>query len=178
MNKTQGRKICDVLKEIRGKIAKEGNLELNQKECTYKGECSGTCLTCEAELKKINETFSHKKLLAIAGATSFVLPIAGCSTNQTEEIQGDFELREDILIAKEDTTNNELPDDILSGKIVPKEKEVASPQEYVFTEDEDFPKGVTTLENLEVEENIKNLIRKDFPNNHLRGVINPNVKFK
>ena len=131
MNKTQGRKICDVLKEIRGKIAKEGNLELNQKECTYKGECSGTCLTCEAELKKINETFCC------------------CSTNQTEEIQGDFELREDILIAKEDTTNNELPDDILSGKIVPKEKEVASPQEYVFTEDEDF-----------------------------RGVINPNVKFK
>lgn len=222
MNKTQGRKICDVLKEIRKKVANEGNLELNQKECKYKGECSGTCPACEAELRKINQTFNHKKLLAMAGCATMVLPMTACTNGvKTDDIQGDFEYTEEILVAEDET--EKLPEDIISGKIVPKKKEnkeleeleplqgdiayedsiiqedndenepfeesefissepitqgVLPPEEYVFTENEEnFPKGVTTLEDLEIAEKMKQLIKKDFPTNHLRGVISPNAKF-
>ncbi len=174
MNKTQGRRVCDVLKEIRNKIAKEGNLKLNQKECKFKGECSGTCPTCETELKKINETFDHKKLLSIAGCIGMALPMTACSTDipKTDELQGDVIYEEDILIAKDETetSKEKLPEDLIAGKIEPKK--------YVFTEDEEsFPKGVTTLEDLEISEKMKQLIKDDFPKNHLRGVINPNAKF-
>lgn len=227
MDKTQGRRVCDILKEIRKKFANEGNLELNQKECNYKGECSGTCPACEAELKKINDKFDHKKLLSLAGCATMILPLTACTSNTMDNIQGNIEYREGPYIADDsELTKDDLPDDLISGKIEPKKKnkilaeemqgeipieevktqelqgdiaiepstveepEVVTPNsleptqgvlpldEYVFTEEEDeCPKGVTTLKDLEVSEKLKNMIKNDFPKNHLRGVINPNAKF-
>ena len=188
MDKTQGRRVCDILKEIRKKIANEGNLELNQKECNYKGECSGTCPACEAELKKINDKFDHKKLLSLAGCATMILPLTACTSNTMDNIQGNIEYREGPYIADDsELTKDDLPDDLISGKIEPKKKNKILAEEiqgeipideYVFTEEEDeCPKGVTTLKDLEVSEKLKNMIKNDFPKNHLRGVINPNAKF-
>lgn len=209
MDKTQGRRICDILKEIRNKVAKEGNIDLHQKECNYKGECSGTCPACEAELKKINESFNHKKLLSLAGCVTMMLPLTACTNNTVDSyIMGDIEYREPYKA--ENLEKEDLPDDVMSGKIEPKikvpedeqgeipveeelqgdiavEPEVCSPEyleqtqgvlppdDYAFSEEEDFPKGILTLEDLKISEKMKKSMKEQFPNNYLRGVINPNA---
>ncbi|MBR5421876.1 MAG: hypothetical protein IK115_12090 [Lachnospiraceae bacterium] len=46
-----GRAKCKILKEIRQKIADENDIPYVTRECTYQGDCSGTCPRCESELR-------------------------------------------------------------------------------------------------------------------------------
>ena len=77
-----GKNICKYLKDVRKNIADENNIPLEQSECTYKGECLGTCPHCEAEVQYIEHELSKKgklnllsKAAAIAGIT---LSMAAC----------------------------------------------------------------------------------------------------
>ncbi len=54
------RRKCDVLKNIRKKIALCNNLSVDFRECTFHGPCAGTCPKCEEELSQINEQLSSK----------------------------------------------------------------------------------------------------------------------
>lgn len=69
-----GKEICKALKEIRRKIAEENDINLVIEECTYQGECKGTCPRCEEELRYLeNELEKRKKLgktIAIVGITA------------------------------------------------------------------------------------------------------------
>lgn len=49
-----GRRVCRVLKAIRKGLIKENGLGITQPVCRHKGNCSGTCPACEAELEEIN----------------------------------------------------------------------------------------------------------------------------
>lgn len=53
---------CNILKTIRKNIAKKIGIDLKQKECTFKGECTGTCPTCQMKEKILNEQLllNHK----------------------------------------------------------------------------------------------------------------------
>ena len=82
---------CELLKSIRCKIAKENGLSYALSECTFQGECKGTCPKCEAELKKLSEDL-HKlrqagKRVAVAGiATAMIAAsVAGCTPDQSED---------------------------------------------------------------------------------------------
>ena len=46
-----GKEKCKYLREIRKKIALENDITLVTSECTFKGECKGTCPKCEAEVR-------------------------------------------------------------------------------------------------------------------------------
>ena len=46
----KGKNKCKILKEIRQKIADENDIPYVTRECTYRGDCKGTCPKCEAEL--------------------------------------------------------------------------------------------------------------------------------
>ncbi len=48
-----GKKICDVLKQIRLQVAKDNGLNLTIPICTYEGPCKGTCPRCDAELHNL-----------------------------------------------------------------------------------------------------------------------------
>ena len=48
---THGKDTCNYLKAIRRNIAQENEIDLEIPECTYKGECLGTCPQCEAEVR-------------------------------------------------------------------------------------------------------------------------------
>ena len=50
-----GKEICKVLKAVRRELIKENELGIVQPRCRNKGNCSGTCPVCEAELASINE---------------------------------------------------------------------------------------------------------------------------
>ena len=56
-----GKKKCEALKAIRKQIADLNNIQYVPCECTYTGECMGTCPTCERERQYIEEQLSIKK---------------------------------------------------------------------------------------------------------------------
>lgn len=66
-----GKNICRQLKEVRRHIAEENDIPLEIEECTFKGECRGTCPRCEAEVryleKSLAERISLGKVATVAG---------------------------------------------------------------------------------------------------------------
>ncbi len=54
-----GKKKCEVLKEVRKKIADANGIEYTPRQCDHKGECSGTCPACEQEARFIENSLSR-----------------------------------------------------------------------------------------------------------------------
>lgn len=70
----KGKDKCKALKQIRQMIADENDIEYVTRECTYQGECKGTCPKCEAELRYLEKQLEKKQALgkkvAIAGISA------------------------------------------------------------------------------------------------------------
>jgi hypothetical protein len=69
----RGKNICNQLKEIRRGIARDNGIDLDIPECTFEGECEGTCPRCEAELQYLERELTLRtvmgKAAVIAGLT-------------------------------------------------------------------------------------------------------------
>lgn len=67
----RGKNICKQLKKVRRKVAEENGIPLEIVECTYEGECSGTCPKCEAEVRFLENELANRirlgKAATIAG---------------------------------------------------------------------------------------------------------------
>lgn len=59
----RGKNKCKILKEIRQKIASENDIPYVTQECTYQGECKGTCPRCEAELRYLEQQLEKRQRL-------------------------------------------------------------------------------------------------------------------
>lgn len=57
----KGKEKCDLLNELRQKIADENNIDFNIEKCTFEGECLGTCPKCEAELEFLENELNKKQ---------------------------------------------------------------------------------------------------------------------
>lgn len=57
----KGRDKCELLNEIRQKIADENNIKFTIYECTFEGDCTGTCPKCESELKYLEAELAKKQ---------------------------------------------------------------------------------------------------------------------
>ena len=68
MNK--GKDICNELKALRRRIADENQIPLETEECTYKGECCGTCPRCDAEVRYLEDVLSHRLNLGKAATVA------------------------------------------------------------------------------------------------------------
>lgn len=55
------RRKCDVLKDIRKQVAARHELDVDFRECTFRGRCAGTCPKCEEELSQINQQLSQRE---------------------------------------------------------------------------------------------------------------------
>lgn len=79
-----GKNRCKYLKEVRQKIADENGIPLPQRECTFKGECSGTCPFCEAELHYLETELQKRrklgKAVAVAGIALSSVMMSSCYT--------------------------------------------------------------------------------------------------
>lgn len=66
-----GKDICNELKAVRQSIAKENGIPFETEECTYQGECHGTCPRCEAELRQLETALAGRlsmgKVATVAG---------------------------------------------------------------------------------------------------------------
>lgn len=67
----KGKQTCKILKEIRKQIAADNDIDLVIEECTYKGDCLGTCPRCEAEVRYLERELAKRqrmgKVAIIAG---------------------------------------------------------------------------------------------------------------
>jgi hypothetical protein len=68
MNK--GKDICKELKALRRRIAEENGIPLETDECTYRGECCGTCPRCDAEVRYLEDALSHRLSLGKAATVA------------------------------------------------------------------------------------------------------------
>lgn len=57
----KGKATCKTLKDIRKKIADDNDIEFITSECTFQGDCAGTCPKYEAELRYIEEELRKRK---------------------------------------------------------------------------------------------------------------------
>ena len=80
---------CEKLKQIRKQLADGLGVDLHQSECTYQGECRGTCPKCAQEEKQLNQALVAKGML-VAGLATLSLSLAGCG-NRYGDFEGEIE---------------------------------------------------------------------------------------
>lgn len=101
----RGKNKCKILKEIRQKIADENDIPYVTQECSFQGECSGTCPKCEAELRYLEEQLEKRKRLGktvtvAALSAGLVVGAVSLTSNPKEELRS---LATEELITKEST---------------------------------------------------------------------------
>lgn len=55
------REKCELLNSIRQKIAEKNDIEFVVYDCTFEGECIGTCPKCESEIKYLEKELEKKQ---------------------------------------------------------------------------------------------------------------------
>lgn len=75
-----GKVKCEILKQIRQKIADANGIEYSITPCTYEGDCQGTCPKCESEVhfieRKLNELQQAGKKIIVSGLAAGMLTLA------------------------------------------------------------------------------------------------------
>lgn len=84
---THWKNICNQLKEVRRRIAEENDIPLEIEECTYKGECRGTCPRCEAEVRYLENALAGRlRLGKVATVAGLALGLASCGSGNTNAV--------------------------------------------------------------------------------------------
>ena len=95
---SRGKSTCKVLKEVRREIARANGIPLEERECTHKGDCAGTCPYCEAEVRYLERELSKRKSLgkavAVAGIALSAVTMAGQATAQLVSTPADNQTRQ------------------------------------------------------------------------------------
>ena len=66
----KGKQTCKILKEIRKQIAAENDIKLVIEECTYQGDCLGTCPKCEAEVRYLERELEKRQRMGKAAVVA------------------------------------------------------------------------------------------------------------
>ncbi len=85
-----GKAKCKILKEIRQKIADANDIPYVTRECSYQGDCSGTCPRCESELRYLERELEARqrrgKALAVTAlCAGLVLGGTGCTGTELND---------------------------------------------------------------------------------------------
>lgn len=104
-----GKNRCEYLKEVRRRIATENDIPLEQRECTFKGECSGTCPFCEAEMRYLEKELHKRRTLGkavtVAGIALSSVVMNACYT--PTQLPGDVSAQTPAFESAEPTTIRE-----------------------------------------------------------------------
>ena len=94
----RGKQKCKILKEIRQRIADENDIPYVTRECSFQGECTGTCPRCESELRYLEQQLENRRRLGkhvsvAALCVGIAVASVGCSPSfkpGTELMQTDL----------------------------------------------------------------------------------------
>ncbi len=150
---THGKNICNQLKEVRKRIAEENEISLEIEECTYKGECRGTCPRCEAEVRYLENALADRlRIGKVATVAGLALGLASCGNGPSSPQGSKTQLTIDTTPANVDTTRTadsaqpvwrepELPDDIYLGGFTVHDVNDTLPIESVIPNDGELVEG-------------------------------------
>lgn len=74
-----GKEKCKLLKQIRKEIAESNGIVYLTSECTFEGECRGTCPKCDAEVRYLDNELQEK------AARGEKITLSGLSLNSFEQ---------------------------------------------------------------------------------------------
>lgn len=120
----KGKQTCKILKEIRKQIAAENDIELVVSECTYQGDCLGTCPKCESEVRYLERELEKRQRLGKAAvfagmSIGTLLTAAACgSTSDTAKSNANCPNGTEMT---DDTIHRPLAGDVVA--IVPERQE-------------------------------------------------------
>ena len=122
----KGKQTCKILKEIRKQIAAENDIEFVTSECTYKGDCLGTCPKCEAEVRYLERELEKRQRLGRAAvfagmSIGTLLTAAACDT--TSKVPSNPQCPSGTEV----TQNDSLPERRLEGDVVAVMREPQEP---------------------------------------------------
>ena len=80
----KGKSKCRILKQIRAEIARNNGIDYAVEECKYRGDCTGTCPKCEAEVRALERELearrnAGKRVLLAGVAAGIALTSAACT---------------------------------------------------------------------------------------------------
>ena len=82
-----GKEKCTLLKSIRCMIAQKNGIAYAPPECTFQGECKGTCPKCEAELRALSaelaKLHTSGKRVAVAGLAAAMVATSASACTPT-----------------------------------------------------------------------------------------------
>ena len=124
----KGKQTCKILKEIRKQIAAENDIELVISECTYQGDCLGTCPKCEAEVRYLEHELEKRQRMgkaAIFAGMSFGTLFAATSCDRIipQPLEGDVPYIPDST----EMTNDSIPSDTVPDEPFLLEGDVMAP---------------------------------------------------
>ncbi len=116
-----GKETCRILKELRHKIAEANDIALETSECRFKGDCTGTCPRCEAEVRYLERQLAARrhagKAVRLAGLAAGAIIMSGCGnvsdSKPTETLLGEVvdtiiaeEMCDTVVLTKENNVSN------------------------------------------------------------------------
>ena len=83
----RGKRTCEILKDVRRKVAQENDIPLVERECTHEGDCRGTCPYCESEVRYLERELSKRRALGkavtVAGIAVSTMMMGACHSPKT-----------------------------------------------------------------------------------------------
>ena len=157
----RGKQTCKILKEIRKQIAAENDIKLVIEECTYQGDCLGTCPKCEAEVRYLERELEKRQRLGkaaiFAGMTiGTAITAAGCGP-LAPTLNGMLVGPEDTITTTTDTVRNDSVDEpyLLEGDVMaPEPDTMKAEKKKVTCKNEEplaIPGDVVVIEEIEGE---------------------------
>ncbi len=111
---THGKNICKQLKEVRKRIAEENEIPLEIEECSYKGECRGTCPRCEAEVRYLENALADRlrlgKVATVAGLALGLAATAQAQASQTAASEVPPVVKEEVHVSDSVTLKGTVVD--------------------------------------------------------------------
>lgn len=87
----RGKNKCRILKQIRKQIADANDIHYVIEECKFKGDCTGTCPKCEAEVRYLEEQLEERRVLgkavALVGVSAGIAALSSCGDRISKQPQ-------------------------------------------------------------------------------------------
>lgn len=96
----KGKQVCSYLKSVRREVAAANGIDLEIPDCTFEGECPGTCPRCEAEVRQLEQALSQRQSLsqkvAIVGV-AMGLALSGMSVASAQNVNPQDTIDDEVM---------------------------------------------------------------------------------
>ena len=150
---TRGKQTCRILKEIRCSIAEANDISLAISECSYQGDCTGTCPRCEAEVRFLEHQLRLRRLagkaVVLAGLSTALAPLTGCTPQSASA---------PAIEVQQDSINTACTDELIEGDIDFPDKEDIREVELDTSVTVDSSEAAISAKDMDSAEDLNNII--------------------